>query len=362
MQVINNQQITPPDNRYQHTVSVIVPCYNVGKYVRKSIESILRQSYRNLEVIAINDASTDDTLRRLHRLRENDERLHIIDHSVNRGVDISRFDGIRAAKGTHVAFVDGDDWLEPDAIETLVKIAIEENADVVEGRSNRVIGRLGLIRRPSKQEECRTITQPELFNEYYCSFFGYNRLSVSLWGKIYRMSLFKDEALKPSGRKHGEDMMLNLKIFPKINRYVTSDRIVYNYRWGGMTSRYIPTFYDGFVGDYFYKMELLKDSGRTDLSKWLKIEFANIFVGECLQRVGRGDSDEEITAFIRQESKKEPLSTVIRDVTAKTGLRSLLWDSLAGRSEIQTFIAALRKDARRRILRKYLLRIIAGMI
>lgn len=111
------------------SVSVIVPVFNAEKTLEKCINSILNQSLQEIEVIAINDGSKDNSLQILHYLRKNDHRIKIIDQD-NQGVSASRNNGIRIANGEYVTFVDSDDWIEPNMLENLYLVAKEKNADI----------------------------------------------------------------------------------------------------------------------------------------------------------------------------------------------------------------------------------------
>lgn len=121
-------------------VSVIVPVYNAEKYLNKCIESILNQSYKNLEVICINDGSSDNSLGILEEYKQKDNRLVIIDKE-NNGVSSARNHGIKISKGELITFVDSDDWLEQDAIDNMVKLIIENDCDVI--RTNYYLNYVG---------------------------------------------------------------------------------------------------------------------------------------------------------------------------------------------------------------------------
>ena len=117
----------------QPLLSVIVPCYNVEKYIEKCIRSILDQSYRNIELICVDDASPDNSIEIVKRLAETDERIKIVRHETNKGLFHARLTGIAAAKGKYIAFVDSDDYVSCDWFRPLVKQAEQENADMVLG-------------------------------------------------------------------------------------------------------------------------------------------------------------------------------------------------------------------------------------
>ncbi|MCI8485617.1 MAG: glycosyltransferase [Clostridia bacterium] len=113
-------------------VSIIVPVYNCEKYLERCLNSIIKQTYKNLEILLINDGSTDKSLEIVKEFSEIDNRIIVIDKK-NEGVSIARNIGIDNAKGEYITFVDADDWLELDAIDRLYNVIITEKVDVVRG-------------------------------------------------------------------------------------------------------------------------------------------------------------------------------------------------------------------------------------
>ena len=120
-----------PDQKLPAKVSVIVPVYNVEVFLRRCVDSILLQTYPNLEIIIVNDASTDHTLSVIKRYANQDNRIRFIDKQVNGGVSLARNDALHIASGTYLMFVDGDDWLEPHTCEVAIQSCQENKADIV---------------------------------------------------------------------------------------------------------------------------------------------------------------------------------------------------------------------------------------
>lgn len=110
-------------------VSVIIPAYNVDKYIKKCVESALNQTYKNIEVIVINDGSKDSTENILLKINKIDSRLKVINKE-NAGVSAARNDGILAAKGEYITFIDGDDWVSSDFVEYMMTIVNKTNAEL----------------------------------------------------------------------------------------------------------------------------------------------------------------------------------------------------------------------------------------
>lgn len=114
-------------------ISIVITAYNVGEFIERAVRSALSQTYKNIEVIIVEDCSTDNTKDIINDLVQQDDRIKVIYHDKNMGAGWGRRNGISAVTGDYFITVDGDDWLEPDFIESLVERAKETNADVVSG-------------------------------------------------------------------------------------------------------------------------------------------------------------------------------------------------------------------------------------
>lgn len=112
-------------------ISIVTTAYNIEAYVEKCMESLLAQTHKDIEIIVVNDCSTDKTMDIVGKFT--DERIKVVNHSQNMGAGWTRRTGIGAATGEYVITVDGDDWLAPDFIEALAKNAEETDADIVSG-------------------------------------------------------------------------------------------------------------------------------------------------------------------------------------------------------------------------------------
>lgn len=121
-------------------ISVIIPVYNVAAYLSICIESVLSQDYSALEIILIDDGSTDESGKICDEYARNDKRIHVI-HQNNSGAAAAKNMGLKAATGKYLSFVDSDDFLEPDAYSHMVQVIQENKADVVQCSYRDEIGR-----------------------------------------------------------------------------------------------------------------------------------------------------------------------------------------------------------------------------
>lgn len=200
-------------------VSIVVPVYNVEKYLERCLDSCFSQSYVNIEVLAVNDGSTDSSIEILKRYAMKELRLKIFDQS-NVGVAVARNIGISMAEGEWVVFVDSDDYIPNYAVEKLLNSAFSENADIVMGklcfdkRGKYFVGFSAL-----EYGSCKEVVACALLTE---------KLPLSLCGKIFRISLF--EGIKIiSQLKIGEDAYMVIQLCEKAENIVLIDDSVYYY-------------------------------------------------------------------------------------------------------------------------------------
>ncbi|MBP3634953.1 MAG: glycosyltransferase family 2 protein [Bacilli bacterium] len=122
-------------------ISVIVPVYNSSKYLRQCLDSIFNQTYKDFELITINDCSTDDSLKILLEYSRLYSNMKIINNEINLGAGVSRNRGIEISNGEYIMFVDSDDYIELNTLEDAIKCAVNNSSDIVRYDFNRVIGR-----------------------------------------------------------------------------------------------------------------------------------------------------------------------------------------------------------------------------
>lgn len=265
-------------------ISVIIPVYNTTKFLSTCIKSVANQTYLDLEIILVNDASTDNSIHICNTFKEKDKRIILIDKKQNEGVEKARYDGILAATGEYICFVDSDDWLEKDALKRMYDKAIETDADYVEIGMQRVLGRYNIIKKKAHSTIKGLITQPQLFDSYYISFFGVNILSVNIWGKLYKSNILKNPP-QPMGLAMGEDLYFNLELFPHLQKIYIDDYIGYNYRFGGMTTRYNKNLLPNLKVLYSIKKRKIEEYKYDKASEYIRIELKNVFISDINQRI-----------------------------------------------------------------------------
>ena len=200
------------------TISVIVPVYNVASYLPQCLESILNQDYEDLQVLLIDDGSTDDSGVICDRFAAQDSRIQAI-HQKNGGAASAKNAGLRAASGKYLSFVDSDDYLEPDVYGFLVKILEEAQADAVQGAFQEVY---------RSRREVRPLKPETLEGFDYLLRFPKDFSCALLWNKLYRREIY-DGVFFEEGHKI-DDEYFTYQGFLQPRRVVCTDRVIYNYR------------------------------------------------------------------------------------------------------------------------------------
>lgn len=211
-------------------VSVIVPVYNVEKYLDRCVESIIKQTYENLEIILVNDGSTDSSGNMCDNYALNDKRIKVI-HKKNGGLSSARNAGIDSASGDYYCFVDSDDWIANNMIETLLNLCDKYEAEISACTFQKMLDSSTQIE-SENSPEIKTYTSKEaLANMFYSGSIGWSAAY-----KLYRSDLFKNIRY-PVGRLM-EDMGTTYKLYDICNKVVFINLPMYFYyiRSGSITT------------------------------------------------------------------------------------------------------------------------------
>lgn len=230
----------------EKNVSVIIPIYNCERYLKKCLDSVFKQSFTNIEVICVNDGSTDNSDNILVEYANKEKRLKIIRHKCNKGLTIARNTGIEAATGKYVLFVDADDFIDREAIQMLYNKAEEKSADITIMGVRRVVLH-DLIKlpfsNPSDMFDKEIIDKTLLFDKYYPKLLSKVGLTVSVIDKLYRRELFTPGYKIISGFV-GEDLALNAQLFLRAKTVSYVNYIGYNWRYSGDSRKYLIQYWN----------------------------------------------------------------------------------------------------------------------
>lgn len=201
-------------------ISIIVPVYNVEKYLEKCVNSILKQTYKNIEIILVNDGSKDNSGKLCDEFSKKDLRIKVI-HKENGGLSDARNAGLKIAKGSYIGFVDSDDYIKEDMFETLYKLSKDNNSDIsivsfYELYDGKVIG----VRDSKKLEIMNKI---DALKELLID----TNIQSYAWNKLFKRELFNN--IEFPVNKNFEDIATTLLLFEKAEKVVLLEDPKYYY-------------------------------------------------------------------------------------------------------------------------------------
>ncbi len=259
-------------------ISIVVPVYQVEKYLKKCIESIIGQTYKNIEIILVDDGSTDGSGELCDKYMEKDNRI-IVFHKDNGGLSSARNVGIDHARGEYIAFVDSDDWIDSRYVEILYNNIKDKQCEVAQCAHWDVCSEE--LSYSAQKTEAIVFSPKELAYAYHSIELWQ---SILAWNKLYKTSLFKDIRY-PEGKIH-EDEYISYKVLWEANKIAVTYTKLYYYRHREnsiKTTKYSYKRLD-VHGAYIERAKFYEDRGEHNLAmltkrqhcKWIKQAIAQI--------------------------------------------------------------------------------------
>ena len=215
-------------------ISIVVPIYNMDSYLYQCVQSIINQSMMDIEIILVNDASTDSSLHICEYFRKNDNRVIIINKKINEGLVSARKTGVQHSTGNYVMYVDADDWISVHYLERVYNLVTKYNIEAVfPSHIREFLGNKKIINNKLKSgfydtKKIQTLILPNMLS--YDKFFSHGITSYS-WGKLFlREKLLEFQSRIPEDIMMGEDAALTFSILPKLNSIYITDLAGYYYR------------------------------------------------------------------------------------------------------------------------------------
>lgn len=294
-------------------ISVIVPVYNVADDLPRCLDSILAQKYPRIEMIAVDDGSSDHSGKVLDEYAQRHANIRVI-HQENGGVTSARLRGIAEASGEWVGFVDGDDEIEPDMYERLLRNALEYEAEIshcgyqmhfADGRVN-YFHNTGVLEIQDKTTALRELLSGE-------------RVEPGLWNKLFHKSLFEGLAM-PADIKINEDLLMNYYLFASADQTVYDDWCPYHYIVRN-TSASRAKLNAHKIYDPIRVKEIIQKTASGDLQKDAQQAYINTCINtyHVLMCAGAayGPDLRKVRALIKQEESSFPLLGKKRAVMAR---------------------------------------------
>ncbi|WP_343288427.1 glycosyltransferase family 2 protein [Turicibacter bilis] len=199
-------------------VSIIIPAYNIENYIERCLESLVNQSLKEIEIIVVNDGSTDGTCTRIEKFLSIDGRVKLVNQE-NKGAIEARKTGLSIAKGKYILFVDGDDWLELNALEILYDNATKNNSDIVLYPAFRVDNDGKNLFQV--YEDCKEYSLQEVF---------LGKIVPSLWSKFIKLDYINSNNIQfPSNISFAEDLATTTSLFIHNPKVSLENKALYNY-------------------------------------------------------------------------------------------------------------------------------------
>lgn len=204
-------------------VSIIVPVYNSEKYLERCIDSLINQSYHNIEIILINDGSSDNSLDILRKYSKLDKRIIII-NQLNQGSNIARKKGLDYSTGEYIMFVDSDDWIELDAVSVLIKLLDKLEYDVI--KFNGILEPTKML----KNNYNLDISKKELNKNEIYELLISTKVLNNLCFSIYNAKKLKKIKSFDVNISNCEDYLVNLEYYTSVDKMLMIDNILYHYQ------------------------------------------------------------------------------------------------------------------------------------
>ena len=284
----------------QSLISIIIPVYNVEPYLRKCLDSIVNQTYKNLEIILVDDGSTDNSGAICDEYALKDDRIIVI-HQANAGMSAARNAALDTMRGEFVMFVDSDDWMEIDACGTSLALIREHHADIVCLGHRRCYPSGHTVERTV---ECSgVIERSELMRQIV---YEIGVIRNVVWKKLYRINLFENLRFPP-GRIY-EDQIFFPKLIQRSNIIYVSDKIIYNYfirNDSTSNRRYTPQGVKDIIQSWKERLEIIRADFPEYSEKQMALILREMIIGKHVMKGTPGYDSfvDDMNSFVTENSR-----------------------------------------------------------
>lgn len=266
-------------------ISIIIPVFNVEKYLNRCVESIVKQTYKNLEIILVDDGSPDNSPKLCDEWARKDSRIKVI-HKENGGVSSARNVGIQNALGDYIAFVDSDDWIDEAMCEKVVEHAIKTNADMVFFKFRRVYENGKVFE--NKEVALESVKRKDI-KVFFTSCTDKNGNYLDVMGSACRILFKKNIAqscLFSEKLKHGEDLFFVLNCLEKANKVEVLDEVLYNYYYNdqSVTTKVCENYFQNITTLFKHERTYFKEKNLSDYEYFITHAYVSRVVAKMIQQ------------------------------------------------------------------------------
>ncbi len=301
----------------QDLISIIIPVYKVEKYLPRCIDSVLNQSYTNLEIILVDDGSPDNCPEICDDYWRKDTRIRVL-HKENGGLSDARNCGIEAARGKYIGFVDSDDYIHQDMYMELWKSLQREEADIAVCGIRKVYGEEAVVEMPGENTVTVCTGREAVKNIFDAKLY---LPSVVAWNKLYKRELFRDVRY-PAGKIH-EDEFTTYKLFHAGTKvvYISGKYYYYYQRDDSIMGRRKVKFSPDILEAYEQMDQYFADAGEGDIVQLVKYRYMCLLKKYAVQM---GKAGEQSLADTLRDTYKTEYKSSIR-LVKKTKRKIRLW-------------------------------------
>ena len=304
-------------------ISVIVPVYNVERYLLRCVESIQKQTYKNIEIILVDDVSPDNCPKMCDELVDSDSRMKVVHRKENGGLGFARNSGLEAATGEYVTFIDSDDWIEETHIENLYSAICNSDADLAMGAHTSVNAKGEKTPHHITVKE-GLYNKDDILNKILLPLIGPDvnypndvQINSSCCMNLYKMEIIRKNNLKFISERYavGEDLYFNVDFFVSADKLVALDEVGYYYfeNEESISRKYNPKRFERTLNYYTKLYEQVEEYGlsdkiehRIERTYLMKIRVAIRHI--ILSDLKRKEKIREIKSILDNEITKKVLS------------------------------------------------------
>ena len=289
--IIDVQEITDGDK-----ISVIIPVYNVSSYIKTCVSSVTGQTYTNLEIILIDDGSTDGSGEICDELAASDNRIKVI-HQENSGLSRARNTGLQNAAGRYIFFCDSDDYLQSDALERMLLRLKRDHADIVACGISNVFGSDKTI---EVKQETFTDDKPGRWSgrESVIQMMRTNNVCTVIWNKLYKRELFDGIEFPPGVQNEDEATTYKILYKAGIVSYMPETFYRYYQRESSIMHEELKNRYKFFLEAALGRIEFFHENGDVELEQHSKISLLE-WIKYCCRNIGDNEVKKQLVKIYR---------------------------------------------------------------